>query len=56
MAIEVRVGEKEIIATALNSMQNCIANEQSDKAATNGDQLSQRDADGKTYNSKKRKV
>lgn len=40
MAIEVRLGEKEIIATALNSMQNYIANEQSDKAATNGDQLS----------------
>jgi hypothetical protein len=56
MAIEVRLGEKEIIATALNSLQNYIANEQSDKAATNGDQLSQRDADGKTDNSKKRKV
>lgn len=56
MAIKVRLGEKEIIATAVNSMQIYVANEVSDEAATNGCQLSQRDAKGKTDNSKKIKI
>ncbi len=56
MAIHVRLGEKEIIATTLNSMQNHIGRMQSEKAATNGDQSSQRDANEKTDRGKKRKI
>lgn len=56
MAVEVRLGEKEIIARALNSMQIYIAKVQSEEAAANGDQSPQRGADGKTDNGKKRKI
>lgn len=56
MAIEVRLGEKEIIATALDSMQSLIAEVPSDKAATNSDQFPKCDADRITKKRKKRKV
>lgn len=56
MAIGVRLGEKEIIATALSTVQNYIAKVQSEDEAYNDDELSQRDADGKTDNGKKRKI
>ena len=56
MAVEVRLGEKEIIAAAVDSLQHQIEDMHGRKETTNGSQISPHDVNNNVSSKKRKKV